>query len=120
MFGCGAPSAGDGPAGEWLKSNGDPRKGTISVSQWVERIPFKETRNYTRSILADLGQTGVSPRAPSATSRSGPIDDLVFKPGAVPVASSTQDLTSTVSRAAELRSPAFAQNMRVARKEIET
>ena len=115
-----AYNAGPGRVDEWLKSNGDPRKGTISVSQWVERIPFKETRNYTRSILADLGQTGVSPRAPSAASRSGPIDDLVFKPGAVPVASSTQDLTSTVSRAAELRSPAFAQNMRVARKEIET
>ena len=86
----------------------------------MERIPFKETRNYTRSILADLGQTGVSPRAPSAAARSGDIDGLAFKSPAVAVASSTQDLTTTVSRAAELRSPAFAQNMRVARKEIET
>ena len=115
-----AYNAGPGRVDEWLKSNGDPRQGTISVSQWVERIPFKETRNYTRSILADLGQTGVPPRAPSAAARSGDIDGLAFKPGAVAVASSTQNLTTTVSRAAELRSPAFAQNMRVARKEIET
>ena len=64
-----AYNAGPGRVDEWLKVNGDPRRGPISVSQWVERIPFAETRNYTRSILADLGQTGVSPRAPSAAAR---------------------------------------------------
>ena len=115
-----AYNAGPGRVDEWLKTHGDPRQGTISVSQWVERIPFKETRNYTRSILADLAQPGVAPRAQSARPHTGQVDRLAFKSGANPVASSTQDLTSTVSRAAELRSPAFAQNMRVARKEIET
>ena len=109
-----AYNAGPGRVDEWLKSNGDPRKGNISVSQWVERIPFKETRNYTRNILADLGKPGVSPKAQSSA------EGMAFKSRAGLVASIDHDVTSTVKRAGELRSPAFAPNMRVARKEIES
>jgi soluble lytic murein transglycosylase len=107
-----AYNAGPGRVDEWLKSNGDPRKGAISVSQWVERIPFKETRNYTRSILADLGKP--------ALPRTVRVEETAFKSAADRVALNPQDPTSTVNRATERRSPAFAQNMRVARKEIET
>ena len=117
-----AYNAGPGRVDQWLKSNGDPRQGTISVSQWVERIPFKETRNYTRSILADLGRPGIPLKLQSAVPHKVGLqpDGLEFKSRPDPVASTGQDITSTVSRAAELRSPAFAPNMRVARKEIES
>ncbi|WP_422631569.1 lytic transglycosylase domain-containing protein [Pseudomonas fragi] len=107
-----AYNAGPGRVDEWLKSNGDPRKGAISVSQWVERIPFKETRNYTRSILADLGKP--------ALPRTVRVEEAAFKSAADRVALNTQAPTSTVNRATERTSPAFAQNVRVARKEIET
>lgn len=35
----------------WLKTIGDPRKGEISLTQFVERIPFPETRDYVKAIL---------------------------------------------------------------------
>lgn len=49
-----AYNAGPGRVDEWLRSNGDPRTGQIGTEAWVQRIPFEETRNYTRSILQDL------------------------------------------------------------------
>ena len=117
-----AYNAGPGRVDQWLKSNGDPRQGTISVSQWVERIPFKETRNYTRSILADLGQSRVPLKVQSAVPHKVGLqpDGLGFKSRPDLVASRGQDHTTTVSRTAELSSPAFAPNMRSARKEIES
>ncbi|SDH84711.1 transglycosylase SLT domain-containing protein [Pseudomonas panipatensis] len=51
-----AYNAGPGRVDEWLKSNGDPRTGEIGSDAWVQRIPFEETRNYTRGILDDLAR----------------------------------------------------------------
>ncbi|MFI7868769.1 lytic transglycosylase, partial [Ectopseudomonas khazarica] len=31
-----------------------PRSGEISTGAWIERIPYQETRDYTRRILGDL------------------------------------------------------------------
>lgn len=36
---------------KWLKDYGDPRKGEIDPIDWVESIPFKETRNYVQRVL---------------------------------------------------------------------
>ena len=52
-----AYNAGPARVDEWLERHGDPRIGDISVSAWVRQIPFKETREYTGKILADLGQS---------------------------------------------------------------
>jgi soluble lytic murein transglycosylase len=49
-----AYNAGPGRVDEWLKVNGDPRSGEIGTGAWIERIPFQETRDYTRKILGDL------------------------------------------------------------------
>ncbi|PAU58396.1 lytic transglycosylase [Pseudomonas sp. PIC25] len=49
-----AYNAGPGRVDEWLERNGDPRRGEISVGAWIERIPFKETRDYTTRILRSL------------------------------------------------------------------
>jgi soluble lytic murein transglycosylase len=35
----------------WNKDYGDPRKGEIDPIDWVESIPFKETRNYVQRVL---------------------------------------------------------------------
>ncbi len=35
----------------WLKSYGDPRKGEIDWIDWIELIPFSETRNYVMRVL---------------------------------------------------------------------
>jgi soluble lytic murein transglycosylase len=55
-----AYNAGPARVDEWLERNGDPRLGQISMSAWVRQIPFKETRDYTSRILAEIGQTGAA------------------------------------------------------------
>lgn len=35
----------------WIKDYGDPRTGAIDPVEWVESIPFKETRNYVQRVL---------------------------------------------------------------------
>lgn len=40
---------------QWLKRFGDPRKGEISWGQWVEKIPFGETRAFVKTITRKAG-----------------------------------------------------------------
>src|SRR5690606_6285636 len=56
-----AYNAGPARVDEWLQRHGDPRLGEVSVSAWVRQIPFKETREYTSKVLADVGKGVVSP-----------------------------------------------------------
>ncbi|MDB5477718.1 MAG: lytic murein transglycosylase, partial [Alphaproteobacteria bacterium] len=43
-------NAGPGNVDKWLRSMGDPRKDPYSWVDWVERIPFYETRNYVQRV----------------------------------------------------------------------
>lgn len=36
--------------GQWLADNGDPRQGTPDMVDWIELIPFAETRNYVQRV----------------------------------------------------------------------
>ena len=45
-----AYNAGAGNVNKWLAANGDPRSGT-DVLQWIEAIPFAETRSYVQRVL---------------------------------------------------------------------
>lgn len=101
-----AYNAGPGRVDDWLKTHGDPRQGQVTEQQWVERIPFKETRQYTRNILARLAQ-GEPVQAP-------------LKPTRDSVALDTDALTSAVNSTPVPGTVAFAPNMRPVRKEIES
>jgi soluble lytic murein transglycosylase len=46
-----AYNAGPGNVNKMLRANGDPRNGTIDWVEWVERIPFSETRSYVQHVL---------------------------------------------------------------------
>jgi soluble lytic murein transglycosylase len=38
----------------WINSAGDPRQTKIDTIDWIERIPFRETRNYVQRVLENL------------------------------------------------------------------
>ena len=44
-------NAGPGRAKQWLERYGDPRRGMIDPIDWVESIPFNETRDYVQKVL---------------------------------------------------------------------
>ena len=47
-----AYNAGGGRVQEWTKQFGDPRNPDVDPIDWIERIPFTETRNYVKKIMA--------------------------------------------------------------------
>jgi soluble lytic murein transglycosylase len=47
-------NAGPGRARRWALQNGSPRKKAIDTIDWIEMIPFKETRNYVQRVLENL------------------------------------------------------------------
>ncbi|WP_431284488.1 lytic transglycosylase domain-containing protein [Humitalea sp. 24SJ18S-53] len=48
-----AYNAGPRRADEWMGTYGDPRGGTDPLD-WIEQIPFSETRNYVQRIIENL------------------------------------------------------------------
>ena len=49
-----AYNAGGGRVAEWTKSFGDPRNPHVDPVDWIERIPFTETRQYVIKIMESL------------------------------------------------------------------
>lgn len=46
-----AYNAGPGRAKRWQRENGDPRGDEASLVDWIESIPFDETRTYVQRVL---------------------------------------------------------------------
>lgn len=66
-----AYNAGPGRVQQWLASLGDPRTGQIDMIDWIELIPFNETRNYVQRVTENTaiyrarhGTTAPHPLAP--------------------------------------------------------
>ena len=49
-----AYNAGPHRVDQWLQTNGDPRTGTPDMIDWLEQIPFSETRNYVQRVLENV------------------------------------------------------------------
>jgi soluble lytic murein transglycosylase len=47
-------NAGRGRVREWVERYGDPRDPKVDPVDWVERIPFSETRNYVQRIIENV------------------------------------------------------------------
>jgi soluble lytic murein transglycosylase len=50
-----AYNAGPGRVTQWIMKHGDPRDGTADLIDWIERIPFDETRDYVQRVSENLG-----------------------------------------------------------------
>lgn len=66
-----AYNAGPGRVDQWLGTYGDPRGADVDVLDWIEQIPFTETRNYVQRVIENV----VVYRAadPSAATREHPL-----------------------------------------------
>jgi soluble lytic murein transglycosylase len=49
-----AYNAGRGRVREWISRYGDPRDPKVDPIDWVERIPFSETRNYVQRVMENV------------------------------------------------------------------
>jgi soluble lytic murein transglycosylase len=49
-----AYNAGPGRAREWMRNSGDPRDANVDAIDWIETIPFEETRNYVQRVMENL------------------------------------------------------------------
>ena len=63
-----AYNAGGHRVRRWVENYGDPRSGAIDPIDWVESIPFSETRNYVQRVIENLQvyrarQAGAEPTA---------------------------------------------------------
>ena len=47
-------NAGPNNVKKWLRQNGEPREAGIDPIDWIELIPFNETRNYVQRVLGNL------------------------------------------------------------------
>ena len=47
-------NAGPHRAKSWIKTYGDPRRGDVDAIDWVEKIPFSETRNYVMRVMENM------------------------------------------------------------------
>ena len=46
-----AYNAGGGNVNKWLRAYGDPRTDGVNIVDWIEDIPYLETRNYVQRVL---------------------------------------------------------------------
>lgn len=44
-------NAGPGNVNRWIRENGDPRNPSVDIIDWIEAIPYSETRTYVWRVL---------------------------------------------------------------------
>jgi len=49
-----AYNGGGGNVRKWIRQFGDPRTGRIDPVNWIESIPYGETRNYVKQVLKNV------------------------------------------------------------------
>ena len=54
VLGVASYNAGASRVAEWVRLYGDPRDKATDVVDWIETIPFDETRNYVLRVMENL------------------------------------------------------------------
>ena len=76
-----AYNAGGGRVKQWIDAYGDPRSPGVDPVDWVERIPFTETRNYVQRVIANVAmyEAIFADQAKAATAAAAPRPDRQAK-----------------------------------------
>ena len=72
-------NAGPGRPMRWMSEMGDPRNGDVDIVDWIEHIPFDETRNYVMRVTESLPVYRA--RLTGSTGAVTLTADLVGRPG---------------------------------------
>jgi soluble lytic murein transglycosylase len=82
-----AYNAGPRRSRDWVEAHGDPRSGHVDAIDWVEMIPFTETRNYVQKVMQNMHvyRSRIAPKTMHAMTA----DLKRGSPGAIAVANST-------------------------------
>jgi soluble lytic murein transglycosylase len=94
-------NAGPGNVRNWVETFGDPRDVGVDPIDWIESIPFPETRNYVQRVLENLEV--YRNRLNNADQRLAILSDL-YRPQAVNIATIRQ--AYSVSASGPLSAPA--------------
>lgn len=54
VLGLSSYNAGPGRTRQWIREFGDPRNADVDPIDWIERIPFQETRRYVAKVLSNI------------------------------------------------------------------
>ena len=102
-----AYNAGPSRAVSWIERNGDPRSSRVDVVDWIEHVPFRETRNYIMRVVESL--PAYRARLTGSAGEIGILDDLRGKrpTGAVIKGPPAPDWSPLTSLRPRLR-PGFA------------
>ncbi len=84
-------NAGPSRPKRWMEEFGDPRLGEMDVVDWIEHIPFRETRNYVMRVTESIpvyrarltGQTGTVAFTPLLLGEK-PLNRPALRPSAFP------------------------------------
>lgn len=101
-------NAGPARPDQWIAENGDPRTGDVDIVDWIEAIPFAETRNYVQRVTE-----AIPIYQARLTGRAGPIHftDLLrgVKPVIRPQARPDRTATAATPAVPAAGSPAAAE-----------
>jgi soluble lytic murein transglycosylase len=82
-----AYNAGGGNVRKWLAARGDPRGGsTDNWVDWIEKIPFSETRGYVQHVLENaVVYEAMNPSRAKVSRGSTPLSHFIKVPAPMPV-----------------------------------
>jgi soluble lytic murein transglycosylase len=88
-------NAGRGRIQEWVKQFGDPRDPKVDAVDWVERIPFSETRNYVQRVMENLQVYRVRFESTAPITAKADEHDTRKQTTGVPLPAAAADFTSS-------------------------